>query len=45
MITEAPAFGTLFYDDGYIYLADRKVPRVAVFTIDDIINGSRDILT
>ena len=45
LITEAPTFGTLFYDDGYIYLADRKVPRVAVFTIDDIINGSRDILT
>ncbi len=33
----AHAFGTLFFDDGFIYLADRNIPRVAVFTVDDII--------
>jgi len=37
MVLEAKTFGTLFFDDGFIYLADRNIPRVAVFTIDDII--------
>lgn len=31
------AFGTLFYDDGLIYLADRNTPRVAVVTVYDIV--------
>lgn len=41
MVLEAKAFGTLFYDDGFIYLADRNIPRVAVFTIDDIIRDGQ----
>jgi len=37
MILEAKVFGTLFFDEGFIYLADRNIPQVAVCTIDDII--------
>jgi len=41
VIVEARAFGTLFFDDGFIYLADRNISRVAVFTIDDIIRNGQ----
>jgi hypothetical protein len=45
MVLEAKAFGTLFFDDGFIYLADRNIPRAAVFTIDDIIKEGQINLT
>jgi len=45
MILDTKAFGTLFFDDGFIYLADRNIPRVAVFTIDDIIEEGKINLT
>lgn len=41
VVLEAKAFGTLFYDDVFFYLADRNIPRVAVFTIDDIIRDGQ----
>lgn len=44
LVVEATAFGTLFFDDGFIYLADRNVSRVAVFTIDDIVRDGQGIL-
>jgi len=36
LIAETAAFGTLFFDDGFIYLADRNVSRVEVFDVEDI---------
>jgi WD40 repeat protein len=45
LVVEAKAFGTLFYDDDFIYLADRNLFRVAVFTIDDIIRDGQVNLT
>lgn len=42
MVLETKAFGTLFFDDGFVYLADRNIPRVAVFTIDDIIREGQN---
>lgn len=44
LITQARAFGTLFFDKGYIYLADRNEPRVAIASVDDIIRDNRAIL-
>ncbi|NLX77157.1 MAG: WD40 repeat domain-containing protein [Clostridiaceae bacterium] len=41
LIAESGAFGTMFFDDGFIYLADRNVPRVAVLTVEDIIREGR----
>jgi len=41
LIAEAEAFGTLFYDDGFIYLADRNVSRVEIFTVEDIIENTK----
>jgi hypothetical protein len=41
MVLETKAFGTMFYDDGYIYFADRNIPRAAVFTIDDVVGEGR----
>jgi len=37
LCAEAKAFGTLFFDEGFIYLTDRNISGVAIFTIDDII--------
>lgn len=45
IVLEAKAFGTLFFDDGVIYLADRNIPRVGVFTVDDIIRDGQIIET
>jgi len=39
MILEGRAFGTLFYVDGLIYLADRKISSVVMSTVDDIIRN------
>lgn len=45
LVLEDKAFGTLFFDDDFIYLADRNLSRVAVFTIDDIIRDGQVNLT
>ncbi len=37
LIAEVAAIGTLFFDDGFIYLADRNVSRVEMYTIEDIV--------
>lgn len=45
LVVEDKAFGTLFFDDDFIYLADRDLSRVAVFTIDDFIRDGQVNLT
>ena len=41
LLQETPvSFGTMFFDDGVIYIANRKVPRVDVFTIEDAVRGN-----
>jgi hypothetical protein len=36
-----PEFGTMFFDGGRIYLADRNTSRVSAFTVDDLICTNR----